>query len=73
MSPADVRILELHETLQIVTSHANHMISNMSEMLEHDARFNSPEWQQKSKSWVAAWLHAQEVITPGITGNGRPT
>ena len=60
--------MELFETLQIVTSQANHMISNMAQMLENDRRFtDDPAWDAKMKDWVRAWLHAQEVITPGIS------
>ncbi len=67
MTRAEQREVELFETLQIVTGQANHLISNMAEMLEHDARFSAPEWQGKIAAWTRAWLHAQEVITPGIT------
>lgn len=67
MTDGERRNVELYETLQIVTGLANHIISNMASLLEHDARLTSSEWQGKMRDWTNAWLHAQEVLTPGIT------
>ena len=67
MREPTMREVELYETLSIVVSHANHLISNMAAMLENDQRFQSDEWQAKQKDWIQRWMHAHEVLTPGIT------
>jgi hypothetical protein len=72
MSEPSFREVELYETLSIVVSHANHLIGNMADMLENDARWQSDEWQEKMKDWINRWMHAHEVLTPGITKGPQP-
>lgn len=65
MKPLEVRNLELEETLGIVLPLANHIILNLLQVCGEDV--NTPEWRKKLGGWTMAWMHAHEVLTPGIT------
>lgn len=66
MTPIEKRNVELEETLGIVTSLANHMIMHLAQVCG-EAAVDTPEWTEKFERWTKAWMHAHEVLTPGIT------
>jgi len=66
MKPLEVRNLELEETPGIVLPLANHIILNLLQVCGEDD-VDTPEWREKLDRWTKAWLHAHEVLTPGIT------
>ena len=66
MSEAEKREVLLFETLQHVTAHASHIIQNLAMMLEDDERIGTAEWERKFSEWNQAWMHAQNVMCPGI-------
>jgi hypothetical protein len=70
MTHLELRNVELYETLQIISGQANHMIQHMGQMLVHDSRIATPEWERKFSDWNNAWMHCQEVLCPGILKRG---
>lgn len=66
MSETEKREVMLFETLQQVTAHASHVIQNLAMLLENDKRLATAEWETKFSEWNQVWMHAQNVMCPGL-------
>lgn len=65
MTPLEKRNVELEETLGIIVPLANHVIINLLAIVNED-ELEQPEWGERLSRWRNAWMHAHEVLTPGL-------
>lgn len=66
MTPLEKRNVELEETLGIIVPLASHVITNLLAIVD-EKELKYPEWDERLTRWRNAWMHAHEVLTPGIT------
>lgn len=63
---AHERASTLFHSLNLLSAHAGHVISHLTEYLRDDPRIATPEWESKFGEYHRVWISAQEALIPGV-------